>query len=175
MNRNTRRTLSIRGLVAALGVATALVAATSNAAQAYSPDPYARLYYKYTSNCPCSGGALRDPFDGTYFAKDNGGKARKIELEDRSGWFVGKVEFHPKAEKLWVYDTRNDGDTFYVSVFYYDGDGDPRSWRVKAAGTSRVVDKTVVNMNIPEGTTVSIDVYDNRARTDLITGTLGRA
>jgi hypothetical protein len=151
----------------------ALVAATDNAAQAYRPDPDAHKYYRSTSNCPCSGGTLSDPFDGTYFAEDKGGGAAKIELI-KSGWFVAKVEFHPKVEKLWVDDTRNDGDTIHVEVAYRAG-GRYHHRFASPPATSSVVDKRVINMDIPEGRSVSIDVYDDAFRTDEITGTSGRA
>ncbi|MFB6550429.1 hypothetical protein [Streptomyces sp. NPDC056405] len=66
-----------------------------------------------------------------------------MELND-AGWFIGKVEFHPDDEKLWVYDTRNDGDTFYVAVGYSSGitvyDGAGRADHIAAArGTGGAV------------------------------------
>lgn len=33
---------------------------------------------------------------------------------------VGKVEFHPKDELVWVYDTKANNDALYVTVTYWD-------------------------------------------------------
>ena len=56
-----------------------------------------------------------DWWDYTRWTEDNGGVGVKIELW-LSGNMIGKVEWHPYGEHLWVYDTRNDSDTFYVEV-----------------------------------------------------------
>ncbi|MEV0175600.1 hypothetical protein AB0I00_31370 [Streptomyces sp. NPDC050803] len=145
---------------------------TAAPAQAYSPNPSVGKYYYDTDNCPCSGGNLTDPFDGTYFSNDPGGLAVKMELSD-DGWFVGKVEFHPYDEKLWVYDTRNDGDTFVVSVSYtYAGDYHYVG-TYQPPGTTETVDLKVADLDIPEGAYVDISVYDDVERSDLITAARG--
>lgn len=151
---------------AVLTVAAALFG-TAAPAQAYSPNPTFHAYYYDTDNCPCSGGNLTDPFDNTYFANDAGGLAVKMELVD-DGWFVGKVEFHPYDEKLWVYDTKNDGDTFYVAVGYTSGGTYHDLGTFNAPGTSETVDLTVLNFDIPDGAYVDISVYDEAGRSDLI-------
>ena len=57
---------------------------------------------------------LGDSADGTEFRWDSGGKAAKLEVFKGSK-MVGKVEFHPYSEHLWVYDTAADNDTIYVT------------------------------------------------------------
>ncbi|MFD3497379.1 hypothetical protein [Streptomyces sp. NPDC058678] len=155
------------GLLAGTGLVVGALCATAAPAQAYSPNPGLAKYYYDTDNCPCSGGNLTDPFDGTYFADDAGGLAVKMELND-DGWFVGKVEFHPYDEKLWVYDTRNDGDGFFVAVGYSSGGSYHDLGTFSAPGTSEVVDVTVKDFDIPDGASVDISVYDESGRTDLI-------
>jgi hypothetical protein len=140
---------------------------TAAPAQAYSPNPSMARYYYDTDTCPCSGGNLTDPFDGTYFSYDAGGLAVKMELS-YDGWFIGKVEFHPDDEKLWVYDTRNDGDTYVVSVGYTYGSSYHYVGTFTPPGTSAVVDVTVQDLDIPEGAYVDISVYDDAERSDLI-------
>ncbi|MCX3060254.1 hypothetical protein [Streptomyces beihaiensis] len=165
-----RATRRLAGLLTAASAALAALVGTAAApAQAYSPDPDVKAIYRDTDYCPCS---LSDPFDGTYFAHDAGGYAVKLELRE-NGWYVGKVEFHPYGEKLWVYDTKNDGDTFYVHVTYsYDGTTHNLG-TYHAPGTSAVVDKTVKDFSIPEGAYVDISVYDDSALTDYIGGARG--
>ncbi|MFE9771754.1 hypothetical protein ACFYOV_08810 [Streptomyces sp. NPDC005931] len=169
MNLGRRLTGLLAG--AALAAGTALFGAAAPA-QAYSPNPAVSTYYRDTDTCPCSGGTLTDPFDGTYFAHDAGGLAVKMEL-NASGWFVGKVEFHPYDEKLWVYDTRNDGDGFEVTIGYSYGGSYHDLGTHAAPGTSEVVDVTVKDFDIPEGASVDISVYDGSGRSDLIAAARG--
>ncbi|WP_329182872.1 hypothetical protein [Actinacidiphila glaucinigra] len=157
------------GLSAGVTIATAALLGTVVApAQAYSPNPSASISYRDTDNCPCT---LSDPFDGTYFQYDAGGYAAKIELRDASGSYISKVEFHPYDEKLWVYDTKNDGDSVYVSVYWWDASGNPHAVgpNITPTGTDAVVDYVVYNLDIAEGTPVSIDVYDGSGYSDYIT------
>ncbi|MBT2421148.1 hypothetical protein J7F01_11430 [Streptomyces sp. ISL-22] len=160
----TRRFL---GLLLGAVLAVGALFGTAAPAQAYSPNPGLSKYYYDTDSCPCSGGNLTDPFDGTYFSYDAGGLAVKMEMSD-AGWFIGKVEFHPYDEKLWVYDTKNDGDTFVVSVSYTSGGSYHYVGTFQAPGTSQTVDVTVANLDIPEGAYVDISVYDDAERSDLI-------
>jgi hypothetical protein len=157
------------GTALALG---ALIATAAAPAQAYSPNPKASVIYRDTGSCPCSGGALTDPFDNTYFANDPGGYAVKIELTQGTS-FVGKVEFHPNDEKLWVYDTKNDGDTFYVKISYSSGGTTHNLGTYAAPGTGAVLDKVVKDFDIPEGAPVDISVYDDQALGDYIGGARG--
>jgi hypothetical protein len=111
---------------------------------------------------------LNDSADNTFFKKDPGGKALKIQLHDGSG-MVAKAEFHPYGEKLWVYDTRNDGDTVYFEPFicpvgetcFY---GDSYS----APGTSNPIDSDVINFSLPEGSTFTLLAWDNADETDFL-------
>ncbi|QNS04039.1 hypothetical protein [Streptomyces xanthii] len=168
--RTVRRLAGLfTGTALALG---ALIATTAAPAQAYSPNPAPSVYYRDTGTCPCSGGTLADPFDGTYFANDPGGYAVKIEL-NQGGSFVGKVEFHPNDEKLWVYDTKNDGDTFYVKISYSAGGTTHNLGTYAAPGTDAVLDKVVKDFDIPEGAPVDISVYDDQALGDYIGGARG--
>ncbi|MFC8868886.1 hypothetical protein ACFUAC_14665 [Streptomyces sp. NPDC057148] len=160
------------GLVTGALLAAGALFATAAPAQAYSPDPSVSTYYRDTGTCPCSGGSLTDPFDNTYFAHDAGGWAVKMELSD-AGWFVGKVEFHPSDEKLWIYDTKNDGDTFYVSVAYSHNGSRHNLGTFSAPGTSDVVDLTVKDFSIPDGAYVDITLYDDSGRSDFIAAASG--
>lgn len=154
-----------------IGLTGAAFFATAGAAQAYSPNPVPYNYSYDADSCPCSGGGLTDPFDGMYFAHDAGGRANKTEIYS-DGWFIGKVEFHPSGEKLWIYDTKNDGDTFYVRMWVddHDGHGDTGWGTWAAPGTSPVMDYRTVDLrNVDEGAAVKLGLYDDAAATDLIT------
>ncbi|HLS39636.1 MAG TPA: hypothetical protein VK038_02615 [Ornithinicoccus sp.] len=172
MTTRTGRPRRLAGVVAAAGLATGAVATAGAPATAYDPDPEVTKTFRYTDECPCY---LADPVDGTSFKRDVGGMARKIELR-RGSTYLGKVEFHPLGEKVWVYDTRNDGDTFYVWVYGYDTDGVLRTWDVFIPpSTSNPVDVTVGDMDIPEGVRVEISVYDDIDQKDLIVATNAKA
>ncbi|KPI24904.1 hypothetical protein OV320_8109 [Actinobacteria bacterium OV320] len=160
------------GLLAGAALGAGALFAAAAPAQAYSPNPVFQAYYYDTDNCPCSGGNLTDPFDNTYFANDAGGQAVKMELTS-SGAFVGKVEFHPNDEKLWVYDTANDGDTYYVKVGYTSGGVSHNLGTFSPPGTTAVLDYQVIDFDLPEGAYVDISVYDDAALTDLIGAALG--
>ena len=155
------------GLLAGAALGAGALVATAAPAQAYSPNPTFRAYYYDTDACPCSGGNLTDPFDNPYFAKDAGGYAVTMELT-ASGAFVGKVEFHPNDEKLWVYDTANDGDTYYVRVTYTSGGTTHTLGTFSPPGTSAVMDYEVEDFDLPEGAYVDISVYDDAGLTDLV-------
>ncbi|WP_406422583.1 hypothetical protein OH809_10940 [Streptomyces sp. NBC_00873] len=99
-------------------------------------------------------------------------------MRDASGWYIGKVEFHPYGEKLWVYDTRNDGDAYYVHVAVDNHDGNGLTgWNVYTPpGTSNVVDYSAYSLgNVNEGADIRIRVYDDSGLTDLITTAWGVA
>jgi hypothetical protein len=155
----------VAGLLLGIGLTAATLFATAGPAQAYSPNPVPYNYAYDTDNCPCSGGNLTDPFDGTYFQYDAGGRANKTEIYS-DGWFVGKVEFHAGDEKLWIYDTRNDGDTFYVKAQYRSGGVTRTLGTYSAPGTSAVMDYTVKDFNLPEGAGVILWLYDDSGETD---------
>ncbi|MEU6845015.1 hypothetical protein ABZ930_24400 [Streptomyces sp. NPDC046716] len=159
------------GAAALLSAAGALAAATAPA-QAYGPNPKVAAVYRDTGTCPCRGGALTDPYGGTSFARDPGGYAVKLELT-RGRSFVGKVEFHPDGEKLRVYDTKNDDDTFYVHVTYTSGRTTHDLGTYTAPGTAAVVDHMTKDFDIPEGAGVDISVYDDARLTDYIGGARG--
>lgn len=161
------------GLLTMLG--SLFVAASP--AQAYSDfELHSHHAYVDTDNCQRVAGDLsvsdsgsycflNDSADNTYFRHDSGGIATKLQLHTGSG-MVAKVEFHPYGEYLWVYDTKNDGDTIYVTTelktsagYLHFGDV------VTPPGTSDRIEYTRKNFNITDGTTVRIRVYDNRALT----------
>jgi hypothetical protein len=155
-------------------VAGALLLATGAPANAYNPDPVAHKSHRHTSDCPC---VLPDPIDRTIFEHDPGGVGLKIVFTTAgSDWPVGKIEFHPLDEKLWVYDSRNDGDSLYVTLRYYRSDGKPiRLGTFTAPATSKAVDNAVFDLSIPEGTLVTIQVFDDADLTDWIVTGEGRA
>ncbi|KDN81676.1 hypothetical protein [Kitasatospora cheerisanensis] len=121
-----------------------------------------------TSNCrglegslsvvnQAAGCFLDDSADDTFFKKEAGGVAVKIELRDGSG-LVAKAEFHPLGDELWVYDTRNDGDSIYVTLQW----GDSLEGPVSPPGTGTEVEYTKEAHGwIPEGAAVTLRVYDN--------------
>ncbi|GAA3953328.1 hypothetical protein GCM10022384_03540 [Streptomyces marokkonensis] len=158
----------IAGLLAGASLATGAMLATAVPAQAYSPDPRVQPIPYDTDTCPCS---HPDPHDGTYFKHDPGGVAMKIHLDVNRGTWIGKVEFHPHDELLWVYDTRDDGDTYYVTVSYYNEAGRKvRVGGVMSAGTSSAaVDSRTYDLDITDGRRLVIDLYDDSGLTDHIT------
>jgi hypothetical protein len=140
------------------------------AAQAYDPDPSAP-YVKVDTNSSCtSSGTLNDAvylggkcfhddtYDNTYFKLDAGAKALKIELRVGSS-LIGKVEFHPWDEILWLYDILADGDTIYVACRDQTAGSDCYPG-VRRASTP-TGDPNVLNLNIPDGHQVLITIYDN--------------
>ncbi|MFE0812355.1 hypothetical protein ACFW4M_01415 [Streptomyces sp. NPDC058794] len=153
---------------ATLAAGTLLTAVAAAPAQAYNPDPTTYVTRQATDNCPCTQGDL---IDGTYFQKDVGGVGVKIlATVDRPSNIVGKVEFHPLDEKLWIYDTKNDGDALYAQVTWSGGG----SQVYKAPGTPKTIDVLTVDLNIPEDTYVSVKLFDDNG-SDLIQSTQGRA
>jgi hypothetical protein len=158
-------------LPAATIAAAAALALPASRAYAYG-SLIQRWAWVDTDNCARIGGtlpiqtfpngcALDDSWDGTFFQKDPGGEAIKLELRDGNG-LVAKVEWHPYGEQLWVYDTRSDGDTVYVD-FYCDSDDPDDSGVFRATNPP-----TIKNFEIPEGVFCTFDVYDDNALTDLI-------
>lgn len=106
-----------------------------------------------------NGCELPDSIDGTFFEKDAGGIAVKVVLSDSSG-VVAKVEFHPAGEVLWLYDTRNDGDTVYTKVCVQNSTN--RCTRATApTGTSDAIDIDVINLDYAEGTNLDIIISDD--------------
>jgi len=165
-------------LLAILSIAAVLPLMAERTAHAYGDLTvhYARVD---TSNCArlsgdlpviafSNGCQLDDSVDGTFFEKDVGGIAVKLELHDDNG-MVAKVEFHPLGEKLWVYDTRNDSDTVYVQVCQEEGGPGSTCFFIgpahSAPGTSNVIDKTVDDIregeNFPEGVRLGFKVTDD--------------
>lgn len=175
MQKNNRRRLAAALSTTALTVTASLTFAASPA-HAYGSEIWTEWAGVDTSDCTRSGGTLwviaetdrcklPDSADGTYFYKDAGGSATKIVVQDSNG-MVGKVEFHPSGEKLYVYDTRNDGDTIYVKLCTYSG---ACYGPYTAPGTSTVIEYRVIDLNIAEGEHMTITVYDDSAGTDRIT------
>lgn len=171
--------MRMRSMAAALTTAATLAAgallplATAAPAQAYSPNPMTYINRQVTDNCPCTYGDL---IDGTYFQQDVGGTAVKIlGTGTKASDIVGKVEFHPLGEKLWIYDTKNDGDALYAQV-QYQIDGSSRATPLyKAPGTTKTVDVRTIDLSLPEGTFVTVLWYDDADGKDLIAVSRGRA
>lgn len=163
-----------------LGAALAGLAVLGSLVVAPTPaHAYCCLTVKYavvdTDNCArlegtlpvtrVTGGCmLYDSADDTFFETDAGGKAVKIEMYDSSG-MVAKVEFHPNGEKLWVYDTRNDGDTVYVYLDYANG---ATYGPFSAKGTDDVIDHEVFDFDWTEGNWYGVDVNDSASVYDNI-------
>jgi hypothetical protein len=113
---------------------------------------------------------MADSADDTFFRRDDGGRALKMELWV-GGRMVSKVEFHPYGEVLWVYDTASDGDTVFVNACRVSGRA-----CVSIADEVKAVNNPpeVRNLDVAEDTQVNIDVYDDR-NSDLIRSQSGRA
>jgi hypothetical protein len=111
---------------------------------------------------------IDDDADGTFFHIDPGGWATKVEYR-LGGQLVAKVEFHPYGESLWIYDTRNDGDTIYVTV----QTGGHGNWGKAAGpyeppGSDAVIEYKRINYDLSEGQTLRIRVYDDVKLTDFL-------
>lgn len=159
-----------------LNVRSAMVATTSSANCARLPGSttgsQALPIIRQSNGC-----RLNDPFDDTVFLWDSGGEAMKVEFRN-GGAYVAKFEYHPADNKLWIYDTANDGDTIYVVVHVSDPWGEPHDaiGPLGVTGTSAVVDLRVVQLNITEGWQLFFNFYDNANNSNtIITSTYGVA
>jgi hypothetical protein len=74
-----------------------------------------------------------------------------------------------------VYDTRNDDDTYHLEVTWQTGDAYHVLGPYTVSGTSAVVDYDTFNLDIPEGATVHVYVYDDAGLTDSMGGGIGTA
>lgn len=151
---------------------TLLAPALVTAGMAAPAHAYGTLTFKYarvdTDNCARLSGTLPvsnqgngcfldDPFDDNFFLKDAGGIAIKVELYS-GGLMVAKIEFHPLDEQLWVYDTRNDGDTVYAMGHT----GDRTSRVIGSAGGDPVLEWDVYDDDGQEGDLYSVNLYDGK-------------
>lgn len=152
----------VTGLVAGAGLVAGSLLALGAPAQAYSPDPSITAHTRATGSCPCS---ISDVIDGTYFAKDPGGAALKLDMRAK-GRYIGKLEFHPLGEKLWLYDNWADGDTVYYRV-RYKLPGHPEFVSSVYGGVSGGSHKTWT-WSLPEGQGLQIVLYDDKAGQDYI-------
>ncbi|WP_425829393.1 hypothetical protein [Streptomyces fractus] len=91
----------------------------------------------------------------------------------RAGSFLGQVEFDPAEQRLRVLDTMNDGDTFYVHVSSTQGGVEHNLGTYSAPGSEAPVDSVVKDFDLPKGTPLDIEVYDDAALTDYIGGARG--
>ncbi|MHC0431416.1 hypothetical protein ACX6XY_14650 [Streptomyces sp. O3] len=163
---------------AVLGSALAAAVAVPGTAQAYGSSVVVGFYgdnhegYQWTSVCKC---VWEDPFDNTYFQKDDGGKGFKIPVWDTKkpapSNYLGKVEFHPYGEKLWLYDTANDGDTYYARINFTRNGKWQRAQTLHPPGTGSKVDKRVFDFDIPEGEKFTLRLYDDSGLKDRMTST----
>lgn len=165
---STTITRKLAGLAAGTALVGGSMFGAATPAQAYSPNPDFEVHTKKTGNCPDAKGChIDDEIDGTNFKKDEGGKGVKIDLTS-DGEYLGKVEFHPRGENLYVYDNARDNDTVYVTVVHYDNDGHPR-FKGPFKGAAKM-DDVHTNLSYDEGEKVEIKVWDSKKDygTDLI-------
>lgn len=166
MRKHTSIGRRIAGVAAGAGIAAASVVTMSTPAQAYSPDPEPDVHVKSTDDCPGAEGCTPgDVIDGTYFKDDNGGQAVKIGLWD-SGNYVGKVEYHPYGEHLYVYDNHNDGDAIYTTLTHYLPSGRPITTGPYKGSSS--MSSIHTNLSHREGTPIYVKVWDDKDQDDLI-------
>lgn len=147
------RTTTKRRLMAALSaplVMAGLVMAPATTAQAHD-NISVEDAWRDTSKCWCY---LPDSYDGTYFQHDSGGVAYKGEIYSGQE-MVGKVEFHPHDDTVWLYDTKANGDALYLAAEWME-DGSRKTAHMKSKSGAYVND-----LDIPEGTTVTIRVWDD--------------
>ncbi|GAA2760467.1 hypothetical protein [Actinopolymorpha rutila] len=154
----------IAGLIAGASLAAGAVLAMGAPAQAYSPNPSTTAHYRNTTYCPCS---IPDVIDGTYFKYDPGGRAIKIDIWNPSHTrYLGKLEFHPYGEQVWLYDNAKDGDSFYYQV-RYRLPGQPE-YNGPILGGLPGGTHTVKSYPLPEGQALTIFLYDDAAGHDYI-------
>jgi hypothetical protein len=189
IHKAPRRRLAVGGVIASITMLMSVFVSPSPA-QAYdNNDLKVFSDVVLTTNCSDGGGGYDgwywqdgycwndDGLDGTWFVPQPDGKGMKITIYDRPDFSVrgllGKVEWHPHGEHLWVYDTRNDSDTFYVELIIRDPRRPSPPYYVGAfgaPGTSAKIDIGHHNLDLPEGFSVSIGVYDDSNHTDRIGG-----
>lgn len=91
----------------------------------------------------------------------------------QAGTYLGQVEFDPAEQQLRVLDTQNDDDTFYVHVSSTQGGVRHNLGTYSAPGSEAPVDSLVKDFDLPKGTPLDIEVYDDAALTDYIGGARG--
>ncbi|WP_306318889.1 MULTISPECIES: hypothetical protein [unclassified Streptomyces] len=147
----TRQPRRLARLLAGAALAVgALVGAAAAPAAAYEPNPEAAVTYQ----------------------KSDSGVGVNVGLS-QGGSYLGTVVFDAHSQQLGVYDTKNDGDTFYVHVSTTHGGVTHNLGTYSAPGGENVVDSVVKDFDLPEGTAVDIAVYDDPALTDYIGGARG--
>ncbi|HEY9293201.1 MAG TPA: hypothetical protein VIP98_18125 [Microlunatus sp.] len=108
-----------------------------------------RVARKVTGGC-----YLADSADNTFFQTDKGGTAIKVEVYTGTT-LRGKLEFHPYSEKVWLYDTSNDGETIYADVW---ANGKQRI--MATPGSSKKIEYDIEDLSVDEGNAVALEVYD---------------
>lgn len=164
--RPTRRRRTLAALTAPLALAAAIGGSTTTA-QAHD-DVWSDHDTRQTSNCPCY---LWDEYDWTHFKHDAGGKGARARFYSGSQLF-GKMEFHPRNEEIWLYDTLPNNDAIYFQIQVGEHWGPvfriPSGQRHMVAG-----------YNIEENQYVTIHAYDSLDSDgegkDLITSITGRS
>ncbi|MGY0491675.1 hypothetical protein [Streptomyces sp. WG-D5] len=134
---------------AALAVG-ALVGAAAAPAAAHDPNPEAAVTYQDTG----------------------GGVGVRVALT-QGPEFLGEVRFDPARQQLRILDATNDGDTFYVHVSSTRGGVTHNLGTYSAPGSEAPVDSVVKDFDVPRGTPLDIEVYDDAALTDYIGGARG--
>ena len=144
-----RTAIAVLAAPAAVG---ATLAVTPASAQAHGSISNTHEW-RQTSECPCH---LNDEYDGTQFLHDSGGRAAKTRFYEGSE-MVGKMEFHPYDEQFWYYDTAPNHDALWFEISW--------SGHSKVYGVPSGSRYAMDDLNIPEGTKVTIRAYDSIAST----------
>jgi hypothetical protein len=167
---------AIRSILTSVVVVAALMAVPRPAA-AYDPDP---SVYWITQNAGTCNKILGEyPGDlftwgdlagaGCYingtapdviFGLDAGGHNAVFELWAYRGGMIGEIVFKALGEWLYIADTANDGDTFYVWI---DGHGP-----YFVQGTSNPTDDNFFDLDFAEGSTHVIKITDDKDGHDVI-------
>lgn len=107
-----------------------------------------------------------DGADDAFFRLDSNSTAYKANFYDSSDDLVAKVEFHPYGEHLWVYDTKDDGDTIYVVIC--EKEIGTCYGPYSAPGTGEEFEFIHQNFDFKEHEEILILVYDDLEITDKI-------
>jgi hypothetical protein len=165
MRRTLKRTIT--AAIFSVGLAAVSLASASPAQAYVNADLSPTEIRRDTTSCPCS---YPDTADGTFFENDAGGVAIKVEWRYPGRGLVAKAEWHPYDEILYVYDTENDDDTIYVTL--YNATTDTFYGPYQAPGTAAEYEYTRVDLNFDEGDAVVLYFWDGAGETDFL-GTSG--
>ncbi len=170
-----------RSILTSVAVIAALLAVPRPAA-AYNPDPSVYWITQNAGTCDrdlasypgdlfswgALGGAgcyIKGSTPESIYESDPNSQNAAFELWAYRGGLIGVISFEAHGEWLYVADTANDGDTFYVWV---DGKGP-----YYVPGTSNPTDDDFFNLSLTDGVRYSIKITDDKDGNDVIASSSG--